>query len=77
MKKLKFQAPTGMHDILPEDQKYFRKINDVLESVSLFYGFQKIDTPIFEHAELYKLGLSTDIVGIQMFPKDARAPFKP
>jgi histidyl-tRNA synthetase len=69
MKKLKFQAPTGMHDILPEDQKYFKKINDVLESISLFYGFQKIDTPILEDAELFTkgVGLSTDIVGKQMF----------
>lgn len=68
-KKLKFQAPTGMHDILPESQKYFRKIYDVAENILNFYGFRRIDTPILEDTELYSkgTGLSTDIVQKQMF----------
>ena len=68
-KKPKFKAPTGMHDILPEDQKYFQKINDVIKNIANFYGFEKIDTPILEEAELFSrgVGLATDIVGKQMF----------
>ncbi|HXK32191.1 MAG TPA: histidine--tRNA ligase [Candidatus Paceibacterota bacterium] len=69
MKKLKFQAPTGMHDILPEDQGYFQKIYNACETVLNFYSFQKIDTPILEDTALYEkgTGLTTDIVQKQMF----------
>jgi histidyl-tRNA synthetase len=69
MKKPKFQRPTGMHDILPEDQGYFQKIYNVCETVANFYGFKKIDTPILEDTALYEkgTGLATDIVQKQMF----------
>ncbi len=69
MKKSKFHAPTGMHDILPEEQKYFQKIYRVIESIADFYNFGKIETPILEETELFSkgIGISTDIVGKQMF----------
>ncbi|MFH0791869.1 MAG: histidine--tRNA ligase [bacterium] len=69
IKKLKFQTPTGMHDILPEDQKYYRRIFEVSQEVADFYGFSRIDTPIAEDTELFSkgIGLSTDIVQKQMF----------
>jgi len=68
-KKLKFQSPTGMHDILLEEQKYFQKIYEVCEDIANFYQFQKIETPILEETELFSrgIGFSTDIVGKQMF----------
>ncbi len=68
-KKPKFQRPTGMHDVLQDDQKYFKKIYDVAEKLADFYGFQKIDTPILEESELFSkgVGASTDIVEKQMF----------
>lgn len=58
-----------MHDILPEDQKYFQKLYNIAENLAGFYGFEKIDTPIVEFAELYErgTGLTTDIVEKQMF----------
>jgi len=67
--KPKFQSPTGMHDILPEEHKYFQKIYDVCQDVAAFYGFQRIETPILEETELFSkgIGLATDIVGKQMF----------
>lgn len=68
-KKLKFQSPSGMHDILPEEYKYFQKVYDVAEKVAGFYGFQKIETPIVEDTELFAkgTGFSTDIVQKQMY----------
>ncbi len=68
-KKLKFQSPTGMHDILPEEQQYFQRINKVCEDMAKFYGFRKIDTPILEETELFSkgTGLTTDIVQKQMY----------
>lgn len=69
MKKPKFQSPTGMHDILPEDQKYFQKIHEVVAELSDFYNFKKIETPILEQTELFSkgIGLATDIVQKEMF----------
>ena len=68
-KKSHFQSPQGMHDILPEDQKYFQRVSHVAENLANFYGFEKIDTPILELAELYEkgTGATTDIVEKQMF----------
>ncbi|MEK7519368.1 MAG: histidine--tRNA ligase [Patescibacteria group bacterium] len=68
-KKLKFQSPSGMHDILAVNQKYFQKIFGVCENLANFYQFERIDTPILEDSELFSkgIGLATDIVGKQMF----------
>ena len=68
-KKPKFQSPTGMHDILPEDQKYFKKIYDTVFEIADFYGFGKIDTPILEETELFSrgIGLTTDVVSKEMY----------
>ncbi|MDP2641648.1 MAG: histidine--tRNA ligase [Candidatus Yanofskybacteria bacterium] len=68
-KKLKFQTPRGMHDILPEDQPAYLKIAKTAEEMMGFYGFQRIDTPLVEDAELYEkaTGASTDIVEKQMY----------
>jgi histidyl-tRNA synthetase len=69
VKKLKFQKPAGMHDILPADQKYFQKVYSVCEAITNFYGYKKIDTPILEEAELFSkgTGLATDIIQKQMY----------
>lgn len=69
MKRLRFQTPTGMHDILPEDEPFYQRIMRVAQEIAQFYGFQKIDTPILEAAELFSrgVGLSTDIVEKQMY----------
>ena len=69
MKKPKFQSPTGMHDILAEDQKYFQKIYDIVKEIASFYNFQKIETPILEETELFSrgIGLATDVVQKEMF----------
>jgi len=68
-KKLKFQTPTGMHDILPAEQGYFQKVYNVCENIVNFYGFKKIDTPILEETDLYSkgTGVATDIVQKQMY----------
>lgn len=69
MKKPKFQAPSGMHDILPHKHLYFQKIEKTCRDLANFYNFQKIETPIAEEAELFSrgIGISTDIVEKQMY----------
>ncbi|MBZ9569334.1 histidine--tRNA ligase [Patescibacteria group bacterium] len=69
MTRPKFQAPTGMHDIIFTEQGYFKKIYNIVENIANFYRFEKIDTPILEETELFSkgIGLSTDIVQKQMY----------
>jgi histidyl-tRNA synthetase len=64
-----FQSPRGTHDILPEDQRLWEKIRDTMRSISMFYGFERIDTPHFEDTELFYAGVgkTTDIVSKQMY----------
>jgi len=68
-KKPKFQVPTGMHDILPASQPYFKRFYEVAQDIAEFYGFNRIDTPILEETELFSkgTGASTEIVQKQMF----------
>ncbi len=68
-KKLKYQSPPGMHDVLPEDQKYHKRIYDIVSDIASFYGFLKIDTPMVEQEELFSKGIgsSTEIVQKQMY----------
>jgi histidyl-tRNA synthetase len=69
MNKNKFQTLTGMHDVLPEDQLYFKKIQKSIESVANYYSFQKIETPILEFTEVFSkaVGEDTDIVEKEMY----------
>jgi len=69
MSKAKYQNLTGMHDVLPEDQVYMKKLNKAVESVANYYGFSKIETPILEQAEIFlkAVGADTDIVGKEMY----------
>lgn len=64
-----FQAPKGMHDILPEDQKYWRHILKKAEGLLEDYSFEKIETPVLESTELFLRGVgeSTDIVGKEIY----------
>lgn len=67
--KKSFQTPKGTVDILPEDQKYWDKIHKVVREVATDYGYEKIETPVFENTDLYLqgVGASTDIVEKQMY----------
>jgi len=69
MKKLKFQSPTGMHDILWGELEYFQRIYETVEEIANFYEFKRIETPILEKTDLFlrSTGLTTDIVQKQMF----------
>ncbi|MCR4323137.1 MAG: histidine--tRNA ligase [Candidatus Azambacteria bacterium] len=67
--KKQFQSPKGTFDILPEDQKYWERVRKVIARVTLGYGFERIDTPIIEDADIYALaaGETADVVEKQMY----------
>jgi len=69
IKKQTFQAPKGMRDILPEEQVYWDKFFRVAHHLAEDYGWQKIETPVVEQAELFARGTgqTTEIVTKQMY----------
>ncbi len=67
-KKLLFQSPKGMHDVLPGDQFWWEKIRKATNKIADSYNFLRIDTPIVEAAEIFeRSGEGTDIAEKQMY----------
>ncbi|MDD3752692.1 MAG: histidine--tRNA ligase [Candidatus Colwellbacteria bacterium] len=68
-KKISFQTPKGMRDILPEEFHYWEKARAVASEIADFYGFGQIETPVLEQAELFSrgVGMGTDIVEKEMY----------
>lgn len=48
-----FQAPKGTRDFYPEELLRRRYIAETWRAVSIRHGFEEIDGPTFEHADLY------------------------
>jgi histidyl-tRNA synthetase len=70
----KFAAPRGTADVLPEDWPYWRFIRDTAERVAESFGYQRIETPVFEHAGVFlrTSGAGTDIVEKEVYLFDDR-----
>ena len=65
---MKYQAPRGTYDILPEEQAYWRYVIETTRRVCQLYGYEQIDVPIFENTALFERGVgeTTDIVEKEM-----------
>jgi len=63
------QNPRGTKDILPDEQKYWQYIFDIVKTQMGIFGAGRIETPIFEFAETYvrSIGKGTDIIDKEMF----------
>ena len=59
-----YRASRGTQDILPQDQKYWRYIERHAVDVCRRFGYQRIDTPLFEAGGLFvrTVGEETDIL---------------
>ncbi len=64
-----YRAPRGTQDILPEDYPYWRHVTERAHAVAALYGYEFIDTPIFEETALFVRGVGegTDIVDKEMY----------
>ncbi len=64
-----FQAPRGTQDILPEDEPYWRFLEDRIHRITALYGFGCLSTPMFEDTSLFVRGVGevTDIVEKEMY----------
>ncbi|HVP57870.1 MAG TPA: histidine--tRNA ligase [bacterium] len=65
----KFRAMRGTHDILPEEARTWRWIEDTFAGVSGRYGYEEIRLPVFEATELFErgTGFATDVVQKEMY----------
>ncbi len=69
-----YQAARGTNDILPAEQPYWRYVEKVITDITQLYGYQRIDTPMFEDTGLFRrsAGDYTDIVQKEMYTFDDR-----
>ena len=69
-----YKAPRGTQDILPQDQAYWRFVEEKAGEVCQLYGYRRIDTPVFEQTGLFlrSVGEGTDIVEKQMYTFEDR-----
>ena len=64
-----YQAPRGTTDILPQEQAYWRHVEQKAVNICRLYGYERIDVPVFEDAGLFSrsVGEGTDIVEKEMY----------
>ena len=69
-----YKAVAGTQDILPDQQPYWRMVEQTVERVMQLYGFGRIDTPTFEETAVFQrgVGAGTDIVEKEMYSFEDR-----
>ncbi|OGB74374.1 histidine--tRNA ligase [candidate division Kazan bacterium RBG_13_50_9] len=68
-KHKKIQAPRGIKDVLPDEQRYWFWLENNFYAVAESAGFERIILPTFEATELFRrsVGEFTDIVSKEMY----------
>jgi len=63
------QPVRGTHDLLPEDARRHRRVEEIAFDIAGRYGFGEIVTPIFEFTEVFSrtLGEMSDVVTKEMY----------
>ena len=69
------QPVRGTHDLLAREILRHRKVIDTVRDISARYGFDEIETPIFERTEVFSrtLGDTSDIVTKEMYTFEDKA----
>lgn len=69
-----FKALQGFRDVLPEEQPYWRFVEETAASVAHLYGYRRIETPLLEETAVYRrtVGEGTDIVDKEMYSFEDR-----
>jgi histidyl-tRNA synthetase len=69
-----YQAPRGTSDTLPQEQAYWRYLEQQVDHTAQLYGYQRLDTPAFEDTGLFarSVGEDTDIVTKEMYTFEDR-----
>jgi histidyl-tRNA synthetase len=51
-----YSAPRGTTDILPEEQSYWRYIEQKAAHICQLYGYKRIDPPVLEDSRVFIKG---------------------
>ena len=72
---MKYQAPKGTQDILPDQTIHWTEIKKIFRSVMTRFGAEEIITPIFEETEIFVRGVgkTSDIVTKEMYTFEDKA----
>lgn len=64
-----YKSITGVRDVLPDEQPYWRVIEKKIHEITTLYGYLRIDPPIIEETALFVRGVgdATDIVEKEMY----------
>ncbi len=66
--RVRYQAPRGTRDVLPEDEPYWRFVRGTAERVAGLFGYRYIETPMFEDAAIWlRTGEGTEVVEKEMY----------
>jgi histidyl-tRNA synthetase len=67
-----FAPPRGTQDLLPPVSERLEYLAGLAVSVARSYGFRRVDTPVFEHTELFVRGVgeTSDVVTKEMYTFD-------
>ena len=71
----KVERARGTHDVLPSEQPLWRRLVEEAEALCRLYGYRPIQTPVFEHTELFERtsGAGSDVVQKEMYAFEDRS----
>ena len=66
---IKIERPRGTHDIIPAEQRLWRRVTGEIERLCSLYGYRQIQTPVFEDTALFSRtsGQGSDVVQKEMY----------
>ena len=66
---MSYELVRGTRDLLPDEVRRWRQIEETFRSVAGRYNYREIRFPVLEHTELFTRGIgeATEVVGKQMF----------
>jgi histidyl-tRNA synthetase len=64
-----YKAPRGTSDILPQEQGYWEYVEEKATTLCQLYGYQRLDTPVFEDLQLFNRSEAsgTDVIDKEMY----------
>jgi histidyl-tRNA synthetase len=69
-----YKALQGFKDILPDEQPYWRMVEQAATELANLYGYRRIETPVLEETSLFRrtAGEGSDVVEKEMYSFDDR-----
>ncbi len=59
---MKIERPRGTRDFLPDEMEKRREVERIMRKIAELYGYREIQTPTFEHLELFTIKSGEEII---------------